>query len=380
MTRRHPRVVIVQERLPHYRVPFFKGLRDHLAREEIELQVLHGHSHGVVAARHDEGHLDWAQVVTNRIFTARGVSLVHQPVLRRTSSADLVVVEQASRMLVNYLLLVRQGFSGAPVAFWGHGGGLPGSGLMRTRASETVKSHVSRLPQWWFAYTEGSARRVERLGFDPRRITVVQNSVDTSFMKTVSADRNSARCIYVGSLDERKRLDLVFQAADELAARRADFHLVVVGDGPLRPQVSSMAGARTHVSYVGPRFGEDLARELKSASVMLMPGAVGLGVLDAFAAGLPVVTANGPGHGPELEYLREGWNAAIVEATPRSLAAATADLMDPTRRVQLERACAETSERISMEEMVARFASGVTQALRLRAARTAENRTESVAG
>ena len=96
---------------------------------------------------------------------------------------------------------------------------------------------------------------------------------------------------------------------------------------------------------------------------MLMPGAVGLGVLDAFAAGLPVVTAAGTGHGPELEYLESGVNSVIAEATPESLAAATRAGLCPSLRAGFELACAETSQRISLGHMVEHFADGVGLAL-----------------
>jgi len=96
---------------------------------------------------------------------------------------------------------------------------------------------------------------------------------------------------------------------------------------------------------------------------MLIPGAVGLGVIDAFAAGLPVVTAAGTAHGPEFEYLRSGFNALIAEPTPESLAEATKSSLCPSLRKGFESACAETASRFCLSRMVERFARGVDLAI-----------------
>ncbi len=45
------------------------------------------------------------------------------------------------------------------------------------------------------------------------------------------------------------------------------------------------------------------------------PGAVGLAILDAFAAGLPMVTTHCRGHGPEIAYLRQNENGLMTEDT-----------------------------------------------------------------
>lgn len=363
MTGRRAKVLIVQERLPHYRVPFFDQLRRLLAAGGITLLVAHGRGNATMKARGDEVELPWAKVVDNRLIGPAGRTLLWQPVLSLASRADLVVVEQATRLAVNYSLLARQALGGSRIAFWGHGANLQADGSWSGRLSETAKRRYSMLPHWWFAYTEGSARRVEALGFPARRISIVQNALDTSFIKDTTSERDPSRAVFVGGLYPNKRLDLLFATADLVAAAMPSFRLVVAGDGPLRGHVEREAAVRSHVEYVGPRFGKELASELKSASVMLMPGAVGLAVLDAFAAGLPVVSSSGMGHGPELEYLVNGVNSVIAEPTAESLAAATRLGMSPSRRQDFDRACAETTERISLGHMVERFADGVERAL-----------------
>jgi glycosyltransferase involved in cell wall biosynthesis len=356
-------VLVVQERLPHYRVPFFEQLRSRLDADGIDLAVVHGRGRGAMAARGDEAELSWARVLDNRVVSAGGHSLVWQPVYRLAAGADLVIVEQASRMAVNYALLARQARGGPRIAFWGHGANLQTDRSWVSRLSEAAKSRYSRLPHWWFAYTEGSARRVEALGFPHERITVVQNAVDTSLIEATEVERDPLRCIFVGSLFPAKRLDLVFAAADLVAADIPGFRLVVVGDGEQRGYVEHAAANRPYADYIGPKFGKDLAKELKQSSLMLMPGHVGLGVLDAFAAGLPVVTALGMAHSPEFEYLEDGVNGLVAEPTGAALAAAVRRVLEPAFRSGLGLGGSVPTRRYTIEQMTQNFESGIWSAL-----------------
>ncbi|MFZ2015352.1 MAG: nucleotidyltransferase family protein, partial [Nocardioides sp.] len=174
---RRPRVVVVQEILTAYRVPFWKRLRDRLEAKGVELVLVHGFPEGDRASRSDQGALEWALTTDNRhlrVLPGR-TPLVWQPLPRSVvRRADVVVVEQANRQLVNYRLLLRAALRGRPrVVFWGHGGNLRASGPL-AGLEERFKGSVSRRAHWWLAYTEGSADRVAALGFPRERVTVVQ--------------------------------------------------------------------------------------------------------------------------------------------------------------------------------------------------------------
>jgi L-malate glycosyltransferase len=365
MSAQRARVLVVQERLPHYRVPFFERLRDELAGEGVELTLAHGRGDAQMARRADEGSLDWAQTVENRAVRAGRRQLVWQPVLREAARADLVVVEQASRLAVNYALLARQACGGPRVALWGHGANLQADTSRATRLAEAAKARYSRLPHWWFAYTEGSARRVQALGFPAERVTVVQNATDTGVIEATESERDPNRAIYVGSLVPGKRLDLVLATADMVAAQLPRFQLRIVGAGTEEAFVEREAAHRTYVDYIGPLFGDSLARELKASSVMFMPGAVGLAVVDAFAAGLPVVTATGPGHGPEFEYVEHGVNGFVVPPTPDRLAAALVEALAMSGPMRAA-GCRATASEVTVAAMSGRFSHGLLRALELR--------------
>ena len=95
---------------------------------------------------------------------------------------------------------------------------------------------------------------------------------------------------------------------------------------------------------------------------MLMPSGVGLGVLDAFAAGIPVVTATGEGHGPEFEYLSHGGNSLITDPNPQSLASAVLQALDPARNAALRGGASRAATRWTVENMVENFTEGILRA------------------
>jgi L-malate glycosyltransferase len=249
-----PRVVVVQKSLPLYRVPFFERLRGRLDADGIELELVHGRPTPSDAHRNDAAEVDWAIRRPNRVVRVGRRELVWQACLEDVRGADLVIAEQASRLLVNYLLLARQQAGRGRVAFWGHGANLQ---LRSASAvSESLKRRLSRRPHWWFAYTDGTRRRIERLGYPAERITVVQNAQDTEQLATAVAavpDEAIRRFreahdlgdgpvgLFLGSLTREKRLGFLLDACERIAAREPGFRLLVAGDGEELPRVRAAA-------------------------------------------------------------------------------------------------------------------------------------------
>jgi hypothetical protein len=172
-----PIVVIIYKNLPQWRRDFFNGLREALAVQGIELRLLYGQPGRRDALKNDTIELDWATKVPSKIWEFGRFELYWQPVLPFLKDADLVIVEQASKLLVNYVLLLQNALSVRKLAFWGHGKNMQATSA--NRLAEWVKRLVSTRVHWWFAYNEMSTRIVREMGFPAERITSVQNAIDT---------------------------------------------------------------------------------------------------------------------------------------------------------------------------------------------------------
>lgn len=379
MTVPRPRVTIVCKSLPHYRVAFFERLRGALEQSAVVLELIYGHAEPDEQQIVGTGHLDWAHRIDNRHFRFGSRYLCWQPCLPLLQGSRLVIVEQATKLLLNYVLLGRQAAGGTPVAFWGHGQDFQaGPGW---HPAEGAKRIFSRRPFWWFAYTERSANVVRALPFPRERITVVQNAIDTSDLQRGMAglrpeavasfrERSGVRgeqvAIFVGGLYREKRIGFLLEAARQLRARLPDFELVVLGAGPEAALVERAAKTEPWIHYPGPVYGAEKLLYYRLSSVMLMPGVVGLGILDAFAVERPLVTVDLPGHGPEIDYLSDGENGLRLPAgtDPDGYAEAVGRLMtDFARLDRLRGGGRAAAEVYTLDAMVARFTGGVLGAL-----------------
>ncbi|MEI6726638.1 MAG: glycosyltransferase family 4 protein [Actinomycetes bacterium] len=363
----------------HYRAGFYERLRVLLRDRGVELRLLVGRPGPRDQARRDAVTIPWATPIDTRYVSLGRRELCWQSCLSATWDADLVVVEQASRLLANYVLLARRAFGGPRVAMWGHG-----ENIQPHRADhlgERVKQVMSRRADWWFAYNETSAAVVRGFGFPVERTTVVQNAIDTSGLRTMQSqldptDIQDARArwavkgrhvgVFSGSLYPDKRLRFLIAAADRVRAVVPDFELLVIGAGPDEPFVRSAADSRTWLHPLGALYGRDKVLAFSLCQAYLVPGLVGLGILDGFALGLPLVTTRVPFHSHEIEYLTDGVDGVMVDdwRDPQEYARAIVRVMtDPDLQLRLKAGCAAAGRRYTIEAMSDRFAAGVCQAI-----------------
>jgi glycosyltransferase involved in cell wall biosynthesis len=95
-----------------------------------------------------------------------------------------------------------------------------------------------------------------------------------------------------------------------------------------------------------------------------MPGLVGLAILDAFTASLPMATTDVPIHSPEIEYLEGGRNGLVTEHNVEAYAQAMVSLLSDRNRLKALQEGAASSGRIyTIENMVERFRRGIVVCL-----------------
>jgi glycosyltransferase involved in cell wall biosynthesis len=373
------RILFICEWIPRYQQSFFESLRMRLKQPGLELTVVQGDPPPRTALRGDAIRLPWALHRPSAYLGLGERRLVWQPWRTEALHSDLVIADQASRLLLNYWLLAKQVRGRVKVALLGHG-----ANLNVPRASpvgEWVKRHISRRAHWWFAYTEAARERVTTLGYPPERITVVQNSALTTTEKRAielvsPEDEDRLRHelelgdgpigLFLGSLYEEKRWRFLLSAAEQTSARLPSFVLVIAGDGPDRGELIERASGRDDVRVVGRADGSVKAELLAAARVLLLPGGLGLAITDAFAAGIPTVSTAVPTHGPEFEYIEDGVNGLVLpgEATPNEYGAAVASLLeDPIRLTALSEGARASGAVYTEEAMVERFADGIERAI-----------------
>jgi glycosyltransferase involved in cell wall biosynthesis len=85
-------------------------------------------------------------------------------------------------------------------------------------------------------------------------------------------------------------------------------HLVIVGDGPEREVLQSVAREiYPSAEFAGARHGDELAPYFKEADLFILPGTGGLAVQEAMSYGLPVIVARGDGTQDDLVRPGNGW-------------------------------------------------------------------------
>jgi glycosyltransferase involved in cell wall biosynthesis len=161
---------------------------------------------------------------------------------------------------------------------------------------------------------------VTSFGTHPSKIHVVPPPIEYPLYETFPL-RQPEKLFFVGRLHQDKGVDLLIRAMKHLPER---FQLQIVGDGPERQSLENLAEALSltqRVSFGG--YKESVISLLhENAGMLIVPSRTeGLGrvILEAFAAGVPVVATDTGGIG-EIVSDRESGYLISSPPNPESIA------------------------------------------------------------
>jgi glycosyltransferase involved in cell wall biosynthesis len=131
--------------------------------------------------------------------------------------------------------------------------------------------------------------------FESPHVVVVENGVDTTSIRPLQTPREAGRVLFLGSLDWRPNLDAVEQLLSTVfpavRARMPIARLCIVGRNPsaaLQRRCQTTPGVELHADVA------DVRPFLAQSALLVVPLRIGGGsrlkILEAFAAGLPVVS------------------------------------------------------------------------------------------
>ena len=213
------------------------------------------------------------------------------------------------------------------------------------------------------------------------RLSVIPLGVDLDRFRPVSPDSREVKASrrelglsegdavigFVGRLVPQKGLSYLLAAAELLQARYSNLRFVIVGDGPLRTEltIATTSSGNNRFYFLGER--SDVPRLLELFDVLVVPSEwepFGIVNLEAMAAAKPVVAFDVDGIPEAIVHGETG--LLVPHRDSRALASAIAKLLDDTslRRRMGAAGRQRVEQRFNVQDMARAFESFYETAIR----------------
>lgn len=367
---RKVKITVILPFVKQYRAPFLELLRSEADKLGYEIKVYYGHATGVYATQSE----NVAPLKPETGTLVKGywfLKALYLPVTLKIFSADAVIIQQEAKFVQLYLLILLSKLRLKRFALWGLG--YPAFST-QSPFSLWLKKFSLLAPSHWFAYTDLSKKYLMEQKYPESHITVVQNSTDTRFFKEelsrvsqqerdhvlekLRIGKEDFNILYCGSLYFDKKIDGMIEIIERIR-KRIPVNFIVLGDGPEKEKIENAAKTREWLKYLGPLFGAEKAKVFSVSKFFLCPGLVGLAIVDAFAAGLPLLTEKDSPHSPEIVYLKSRENGYMAATRDELVDFAIRIAEDSNLRKKLSDGAIETSKILNIESMVERFLAGL---------------------
>lgn len=189
------------------------------------------------------------------------------------------------------------------------------------------------------------------------------SSGEINDLKSELGITGSQIAIFCGGMYAEKRIDFILESCYIIKKAVPEFQMLFIGSGEMAPLVKQASETSGWIHYLGVKSGIERIKYFKIAQIQLMPGAVGLGILDSFALETPIITTSCGTHGPEIEYLENGTNGIITAENIEAYTQTIIEILKTEKYLELIDGCKTSANIYTVEAMVKNFAGGVLKCL-----------------
>lgn len=321
--------IIFHRALPHYRGAILDRLNNYF-------KIIWVHSNSLIEGLSGTSKNTFSHCVRSieidlpKKIGLTGESLVLMDVLSplRQFRPKVVIAQFELSLLSIWLLFIMRRLNGYKFILWGHG--------FSRRHGFNPNCLSDKLRLKWIEWSDGVILYNNNIKYEikpycktPEKLFVANNTLDTIELIKLREEYEKVgikkiknklhidikyNIVFVGRLIEEKEPTFLLEVFTILLKLISNVQLHIVGRGPLEQKLksqSTVCGINENVTFWGEILDSNkLGMILYVSDLMVNPGCVGLSIVHALCFDCPIVTQqegeNGPFHGTEIEYLKNG--------------------------------------------------------------------------
>ncbi|AZQ43123.1 glycosyltransferase [Nonlabens ponticola] len=353
MSERAKKLIIVQNIIPGYRVPFFEYLKEHLGDR---FELVAGDSTFERSIKSDDS-IEIDKRIINR-YLLRRKFIYNKGISNLKNTHDSLVLELNPRNVTVWSILIYRKLRGLKTTLWGHAWPRSGS----DSASDKLRNAMRSLATHIITYTTSQKKELQER-MPQASISASSNALMRQEEMTTSTDPAGINnVIYVGRLvPEKKPMLLVKGFHQAIKNLPTIAKLIVIGSGPEKELINAYIKAHELDKCIlvkDPIFDNSVLKEYYLESlVSVSPGYVGLNLIQSLSFGVPMIISKDEIHSPEIEAANSNNSIFIKTDDVDGLAKSLIDIYHSKQYwvEQRENIMQSCKEKYSIERMAQPF-------------------------
>jgi len=305
-----PKVLLIQEYIPHYRMPIFNMLADY-----VDLTVIYSEGELPPNARFTPLYIPKRTIPINLLVKRTTVIVSKKSYYKIAKDFDVVICIAYYRWLD--MIMLESLPHKYKLIYWGIGVaasyGVPYDSSIPF-AKETFK-HAQKVDAMLF-YSDYPVKKYASMGLNPQKMFVANNTVQVASLPYTSEGRNSI--LFIGTLYKEKNVNELIKAYSIAYQHNENIpDLIIIGDGDERSFLEKLvrdSGLHHKVSFVGKITDDLVLQDYFSKSLLcISPSQAGLSVLKSMGYGVPYVTHKEAITGGEIFNIHNGIDGILLE-------------------------------------------------------------------